>query len=305
MENENKYRLWVFTWNASDYPFNELGYVLPDKKVLKDFLEFYCDDYVFQEEVGENTNRHHLQGAFKLKNRMRFTTLIKLFKETFIIIDDVDLTNNLTLDRMQGTWTEASNYCVKRDTRVGDVISSQPLQLYGGADVSFLEDKQKRYPWQNRLFNKIFESDSLSIKDPDDREIIWIFDPIGNSGKSKFVKYLCSASNNVVKITFGTAPQLRSAIISIGMRKVYIIDMPRTLSEEDSLPSLISTLEDLKNGFIVSVFYGKYQKLLMDPPVVIVFSNKICPMRMMSDDRWLNLEINKKTMDLEERYDFV
>jgi hypothetical protein len=89
------------------------------------------------------------------------------------------------------------------------------------------------------------------------------------------------------------------------MRKVYIIDMPRTLAEEDSLPSLISTLEDLKNGFVVSVFYGKYQKLLMDPPIVIVFSNKLCPVKMMSDDRWLNLEIDKKSMDLEERYDFV
>jgi len=305
MDIENKYRFWVLTWNSSDTELNEKGWILPDKKALKAFLDHYCDDYVFQEEVGLETKRHHYQGVIKTKNRIRFSTLMRLFKENFIPLDGVDISKNLTLNRMQGTWAEATSYCSKSDTKQGESISAINREPYSGSDVNFLEEKNRRYPWQNQIFNKIFKDDETSIKSTDDREITWIFDPQGNTGKSKFVKYLCSRNSDIVKISFGTAPQLRSAIISIGQKKVYIIDMPRTLSEDDSLPSLISTLEDLKNGFVVSVFYGKYQQLLMDPPFVIVFSNKRCPVNMMSMDRWENLEIDREKMTLEERHDFI
>lgn len=305
MDKNNKYRYWVFTWNATEEPLSKTGFVLPNKSSLKNFLDFYAEDYVFQEEEGEETKRPHLQGAIKTKNRLRHQTLLNFFKESFIPLDGVDLCINLTIDRMRGTWAEAVNYCSKSSTKIGETVSAVNREPYTGSDVSFLESREKRFPWQNSLFDQIFESDQVSIKVPNDREIVWIFDSKGNCGKSKFVKYICSNSSDIVKISFGSAPQLRSAIISCGQKKVYVIDMPRTLAEEDSLPSLISTLEDLKNGFIVSVFYGKYQQLLMEPPHVIVFSNKKCPVNMMSDDRWMTYTINRDDKTLEEIYDYI
>lgn len=299
-KNENKYRYWVFTWNSSTQ------YKLVPVPSLKKFLEFYTDDYVFQEEKGEKEGRNHYQGVFKTKNRVRQQTCLKAFREHFMVPGvEEELIKNLTIERMQGTWAEATNYCSKEETRVGEVVSAVNREPYEGVDINFLETPERRYPWQNEIYNKVFEVDQVTIKSANDREITWVFDPIGNCGKSKFIKFLCSNSSDFVKITFGTAPQLRSAIISCGPKKVYIIDMPRTLAEEDSIASLISTLEDLKNGFLVSVFYGKYQSLMMEPPHVLVFSNKRCPVNMMSDDRWYSCQINKDTMTLEERYDFI
>ncbi|AXH74985.1 MAG: Rep [Cressdnaviricota sp.] len=303
MDSENKYRNWVFTWNAFLDP-KDGSSVLPDSSSLKTFLEFHCEQFIYQKEKGEETSREHLQGAFRTKIRMRKSTLLNLFKQ-----EDFAKTNNLvqylTVERMCGTWTESLAYCSKKETSVGEPITSSNLWQYDGGDVNFLEDKEKRHPWQNQIINEIYEANEIDFKVPDDRSITWICDTKGNTGKSKFVKYLCSTNTDIVKITFGTAPQLRSAIISIGRKKVYIIDMPRTLADDDSIPSLISTLEDLKNGFVVSVFYGKYQQLLMEPPHVIIMSNQKCPTNMMSDDRWVKYGIDNDTKELYDRYDFI
>jgi len=297
METENKYKGWVFTWNSTDDD------QLPNVSKLVDFLSFHCVDYIFQEESGNAQQRRHFQGAFRTKIRVRFSTLMHMFNQSFPPEDGHDL-RYLTLNRMIGTWQESVTYCSKSETRVGNTYSSHSLKRYEGEDIEFLGDKKRRFPWQNTLIDEIFSHDQITIKDSDDRSIMWIFDSKGNSGKSKFVKYLCANNPDIVKISFGTAAQLRSAIISIGIKSVYFIDMPRTITEEDSIPSLVSTLEDLKNGFVVSVFYGKYQQLLMKPPHVIVFSNKTCPVHMLSYDRWRTYEIDKDNKRLEDRYDY-
>lgn len=305
MESENKYRNWVFTWNAAIDP-KDNSMLLPEDSSLKSFLEFHTEQFIYQKEKGEETGREHLQGAFRTKMRMRKSTLLNSFKDdSYGFCGQVNLVQYLTVERMCGTWAESQAYCSKSDTRIGEVVTSSNLWQYDGGDVNFLESKDSRYPWQNKIMSQIFEDNEINIKTADDRSIIWLQDTKGNSGKSKFVKYLCSTNSNIVKVTFGTAPQLRSAIISIGRKSVYIVDMPRTMGEDDSIPSLISTLEDLKNGFVVSVFYGKYQQLLMEPPHVIVMSNQKCPVNMMSDDRWVKFGIDKDTMDLFDCYDFI
>jgi hypothetical protein len=125
---------------------------------------------------------------------------------------------------------------------------------------------------------------------------MWIYDKHGNTGKSKFVKWFCmNHSKDVCKLTFGTTSQLRNSMISIGSRKVYFMDIPRTKGSEDSMSSLITLLEDLKNGFISGVMYGKYKSFMMSPPHIVIFSNMKCPTDMMSSDRWVLKEIDRKT----------
>jgi hypothetical protein len=63
----------------------------------------------------------------------------------------------------------------------------------------------------------------------------------------------------------------------------YFVDIPRTLSKDDSLDSRISVLEDIKNGHLVS--------LMMDPPHRVVFSNERCPRDAMSQDKWRSFSI--------------
>jgi len=288
-KSENKYRNWVFTWNT-DSPEAYAGLRLSLSKV--------SDTYVFQKEIGLNTKRLHIQGAFKTFNRVRKTTLLTSLaahlKET---ISDPDKREELyklfQVNRMCGTWEEAFAYSTKKETQVDLPVFSDNLLRYNGEDINMLGEKENRYPWQQNLIEVLFTKDETDIKTPDDRTIIWVTDPKGNTGKSKFVKYLCFNYPNCVKVSFGTATQLRSALVSVGQKKLYFIDIPRTLGEDDSIKSLISALEDLKNGYVVSTMYGKHSALLMNPPSIVVFSNKHAPKDMMSNDRWITYIIDE------------
>lgn len=306
-DTDNKYKEWVFTWNSDVVPINTL--VSPIK--LKNFLQKEFDSYVFQLERGEKEGRDHYQGYIRCKIRTRHQTLLNKFKDIFGLIPDItiderdSLLRNLSLSRMCGTREEAISYCTKSDTAIPDtIIRSKDLEQYNGEEIGFLSDPSLRYPWQNEIMEHIFTRDEESLQIPDDRTIMWITDTKGNSGKSKFIKYLCFTNNDIVKISFGTAGQLRSSIISIGPRKVYIVDMPRTLGDDDSVPSLLSAIEDIKNGYVVSSMYGKHQQLMMDPPHVIIFSNIVCPIGMMSEDRWRNYQITE-TKFLDQAYTYI
>jgi len=279
---ENKYQNWVFTWNSADSS-------LPLESDLQNFFENEFELFVFQKERGEETGRDHYQGAFRTKIRMRQGTLLNKFKDWYG--DDI---NQLTINRMCGDWSENVAYCTKTDTRVGDdYYSSASLRKYSGRDLKIFE--HGLYPWQEDLLAKIFTEGKTNIKNPDDRKIFWYSDPHGNCGKSKFVKYLCFNNSAITKLSFGTAAQLRSSVVSAGPFKVYLIDIPRTLGNDDSLSSVISVLEDIKNGFVVSSMYGKHQSLMMEPPHIICFSNDKCPKELMSLDRWEPFLIDRLT----------
>lgn len=275
--SENKYKDWVFTWNSDDQG------KLPYLDDMVSFLDKEFELYVFQEEIGEETQRVHLQGAFRANVRVRQSTLLKRFQEYFVYID----CKFLTINRMCGSWQENIDYCTKLETRVGDNYFSSPsLKKYLGRDIKFLDDSTRQYPWQKDLIDKIFEKNTGIIKTPDDRKVLWYSDSNGNCGKSKFAKFLCFNNPTITKLSFGTAAQLRSAVVQAGPMSVYLIDIPRTLGSDDSLDSIISVIEDIKNGFVVSSMYGKHSVMMMDPPHVICFSNEKCPRHLMSVDRW-------------------
>jgi len=280
---ENKYKNWVFTWNEDN------NGLLPDEFKLYLKMEETFESFVFQKEKGEETSRLHLQGCFRTRVRTRKFTLLKTFEKWF-----PDLVIMLSIQKMEGDWIQAQDYCTKEDTRIGlRPFLSADLQKYTGWDVRIFEDRKDWYLWQKQVHSLVFDLLTNRIKDAHDREIIWITDLVGATGKSKFVKYLCHNNRGAIKVPFGTASQIRSSVISAGPKRLYMIDIPRTLGSDDSLSSIISALEDIKNGFVSTGMYGKYETLLMEPPHVIVFSNAPCPMSTMSEDRWARYIINQ------------
>jgi hypothetical protein len=182
------------------------------------------------------------------------------------------------------------------------LISSKDLQSeYKGENIRLLDKPIDRRPWQNTLLNFFYDESKERFLQSDDRSIYWVQDEIGTTGKSKFVKWLCiNRPKEVVKIIYGSPSQLRSAVIGAGVRRLYIIDLPRTSGKDDSLDNILSVVEDIKNGHIVSNMYGRHSQLLMDPPHILIFSNQSCPTKKLSDDRWQIYRINKKTFCLEQ-----
>lgn len=274
--NGNKYSYWMFTIQAIK------GETLPGEQSVIRAITLLAEKYVFQLEKATSL---HYQGCCKTRIRKRQQTVLNE------IVTELDIPRSMvTVAPMQGTWEQAKAYCTKSETSLGQVFTNEVI--YSGKDIEVLDEVEGRYPWQQKIINIIFDKDTAIIKDACPRTVYWIVDRQGATGKSKLVKWCCVNHDSIIKISFGTASQLRSSIISAGPRRVYFVDIPRTLGTDDSIHSLMSSLEDLKNGFVVSSMYGKNETLILDPPHIIVFSNRECPQQLMSKDRWKVYHIN-------------
>lgn len=293
---EYKYRYWVVTLQFGKSSINgSTSDYLPTVETVLSVFDELAQAYVFQIEVTPLTKKDHFQCVLTTKIRKRHSTLLK------------ELANGLgysglsgvQVDRMRGTWEEAVAYCSKADSRKEGTypfFSKGMVEPYKGSDITFLADRNRRYSWQNQLIDLLFKKEPHVLADPDGRTVIWITDLSGGTGKSKLVKYLSFNNSDISKISFGSAGQLRSAIINAGPKKLYFIDMPRTLGTDDSVNNILSAIEDTLNGFVVSNYYGQSSVMMFDPPHVVIFSNMICPREKMSGDRWLIYHIVDKRL---------
>lgn len=292
MDSDNKYSKWVMT--VGEIKTNRL----PERKELVILLKKISSRWCFQEEKA--TSRHY-QCCFETTIRQRKQTILNLIKKSSINENNSEhFIDMFTLEPMRGSWEQAVAYCSKEESRIGEVYSSE--HKYSGKDIKILDNINTRFPWQQDLIEKLLNQDETSFKDPDDRTIYWICDTEGCSGKSKLVKWFASNFNDICKVSFGSSSQMRTALINIGPKLCYFIDMPRTLGTDEDVDSVLSTLEELKNGFLVSVMFGKYQSLIFDPPHIVVFSNQRCPFAKMSKDRWSSLIIQDKNFVQYERH---
>lgn len=131
---------------------------------------------------------------------------------------------------------------------------------------------------------------------PERREVNFIFNPEGGSGKSLTADYITlNPEFNAL-----LAPQLASperwiaAFIDqleqyVALNKVYpttiIIDMTRN-ENNANVEALYSTIENIKNGRVDSTFYGRFKRLRFKSPHIIVFTNNVPNMSALSSDRF-------------------
>lgn len=147
------------------------------------------------------------------------------------------------------------------------IFSIDDNASYDGDDIKLFKDYDAWFPWQKSVYKMLYEKNGL-VKKPHPRKIISLIDYKGCTGKSTFFKYLYVqdkkiGSNNIGRITYGTAMQLRSAIIGLGKKKIYIIDLTRAKSKYDNQSDLLSVIEDCKSGIILSPMYGNPKELIM------------------------------------------
>ena len=163
----------------------------------------------------------------------------------------------------------------KLTSKQGIQKANQPviLQKYNGQDLELFKDTDNWYPWQKRFY-KYFFTDLGDIND-NKREILWIFDEDRNSGKSSFLKYLYyHHADKLETVTYINGPELKRNIINSGPRKLYLIDLSHLNLNQANFDEigLLSVIEELKNGFIVSSDTNQ-SSLLMESPHIVLFSN--------------------------------
>lgn len=243
----NQLKVWFFTFN---------NYTHQNIIDMETKFREICIKYIFQEETGEN-GTPHLQGVILLKKSMRWSEF-KLPKEIH--------------------WEkcidfEASvKYCSKEETRTGNIYQfgfPKPLKI-----IEQLRD------WQ-------VYAEKECINEPDGRTCHWVFDEIGNSGKSAFCKYMY-VKHNALVIQGGKLADIMNVIFNSDMEKIncVIIDIPRNNKNKVSY----SSIECILNGMITNTKYETGVKVF-NPPVVMVLSNFPPEKDKLSLDRWNIKEI--------------
>lgn len=122
---------YFITWHA---PY-------PEESALREFFGEYCEHYAAQEEVGEETQREHLQVFLGLKKQTRTGTLRKLLQDVFPECNKLDLS---WANDALASW----RYCHKEETRKpgGYTMHSNPPKVRGQrTDLERAADHAKEY----------------------------------------------------------------------------------------------------------------------------------------------------------------
>jgi len=146
-------------------------------------------------------------------------------------------------------------------------------------------------PWQRQIVDTI-------TKETNYRDILWVYEPTGNTGKSHLAKYLHYFHGAI--ITGGKGEDMKYAIarwkqITGHYPVTIIIDLARS----DNIPKNgYKTIEQIKNALF---FSGKYQSGMVAsccPPNILVFANVPPVTKAMSSDRWKIKKIDPDTEQL-------
>lgn len=134
-------------------------------------------------------------------------------------------------------------------------------------------------PWQQDLANSL-------DKEPDDRHIVWVYDEVGNKGKSTFVRqYINDETKDAIVLSGKTADMA----YLYNKERVVFFDITRT--QVELLDHLMSFAEQLKNGFLLSTKYMP-EKKVFQPPHVVFFANVPCPTGKWSADRVVEIVLD-------------
>lgn len=221
------------------FTFN--NYTEETEKKLMEQMEHKNISYIYGKEIGEN-GTHHLQGYIESPIRIRPIEALK--------------TTSVHWERRRGTREEAILYCVKDGIINGKGIGyKKPLRL-----ITELR------PWQDK-------AEDLLLLPYDDRRIWWIYDPIGGSGKGKFLKWykhfynvsccLLAACDSIKDI----ACNIKGHLDNHGCYpEQVIINVPKMGVVNYEL------LEMIKDGFINCPKYESCT-LVFNEPNIIVMAN--------------------------------
>lgn len=275
--------LWNFsvTWNCKD-GWDEKTFEAK-YETFKAAMENVGKKWIFQLERGAENKRLHYQGYLNVEQRTRDTALAKVLREE---LEGVNVKPSSTAG-----LKALRTYCMKADTKVAgpwmdkeikkdfnkEAVEKELAYDPKDEDAWFFDGRIK--PWQQGVVDY--------INGPtDQRKILWITDEKGSCGKTSLTKVLVYQDPDRRSVlSYAKANDLLHMVVKDGPRAVYIFDLTRAKEADLGIQDLYQSLEQVKNGMVVS---GKYsgERLMFKRPKVVVFSNHKPVKEHMSYDRW-------------------
>lgn len=197
---------------------------------------------------------------------------------------------DLYLTFARGDSKSNYRYCSKD----GDFIANyfhrvpQPLKVLSHESL---------FVWQRQIVARYFVGEGLN----DDRHILWVYDPAGNTGKTELARYLCFHHEAII-----VGGRLSDALHTIAAWRLQhrdtddyhqppiLLDVPRAQMAHVSY----AAIEAAKNGIFCSTKYES-ASVLYNSPVVIVFANFAPDYNKLSMDRWIVFKIVEQRLELE------
>jgi hypothetical protein len=249
-------RYWEFTCN---------NYLKEDITKIQTICSSSSIKYLFQEETGES-GTPHLQGCIDFGYDKKSRPL--------------GLFNDVTSMswRKVNNWQRTLAYCCKTETRTGGIFTNMKMTI----PDKRLDNFVPRPGWQTELH------DYIQNTEPNDREVIWVWGPKGNQGKSLWAKWMTVKYDNVICVTSNRSADICTAIKP--WCRTFIIDIPRST---DITYTPFNAIEQIKNGFVTE---AKLKKEMITtsfaPPHVVIFSNDKPDLDKLSQDRWKIIKID-------------
>lgn len=268
-----------FRWSVSeDSPSND------DR--IKQICTKLFDKYIYQLEntITDGRNNFHYQGYGHLKDGKSRPSTVQQ-----IAISCNGLTNGIEMQPASTAGiTALKEYAMKSDTRVRGPWSDGSLYL--GHDII-----TNLWPWQKTV-KEITEGPINA------RDINCIIDPIGNTGKSVFCKYM-AFHHKIPVMGWSRTNDILYLVSQIPNKRCYMFDLARTRSKELAEGDIYSAMEGIKNGLFMN---SKYQctMVTMQHPHLWIFTNTMPQLTAMSADRWVLWEIKNKELIRIPRHEY-
>ncbi len=131
------------------------------------------------------------------------------------------------------------------------------------------------------------------LENQDSRQITWVSDPVGNSGKSFYTKYLVS-KGKTIRFTNGKSADIAHAYNG---EEIVVFDLSRCIEGRFNY----GICEDLKNGMLFSGKYNSRSKIYATPPRILVLANWMPDKAKFSADRWDIIDWTPEREEEEEK----
>lgn len=262
---KSRHRSVAFTWN---------NYSKEKVDELIKLMKFKSYKYIFGYEVGKSGTKH-VQGYIHFgKGQLLWPAIIKMLPKCHI-------------EKAKGNAQQNRVYCSKDgvfDTNIELKLSKQEKLVEAKKrlkrsilDNEYSGDDVKWKPWQQRIINIMKEK-------ADPRKVHWVWERLGNVGKSYLCKYLCLKHKCVLGT--GKRDDVFNLILNyfndnLEYPEVVILDIPRSSVDYINY----GAIEQIKNGCFYS---GKYEggMCIFPIPRIIIFANEEPSYSLMSPDRW-------------------
>lgn len=257
---------------------------------------FQIDKLEGQLEQGTENGRPHYNLILRTTSQVRCSALAR---ELSLVLLKVKNNKSIQVDPAHNP-DALDIYCSKENSRLDLVGTNYYPARVDSKDYKFDKEREDDQDLDKILNEALLYQDQIFdiIESPaESRKIRLVFEPKGGIGKSKLGKFIDLSP----KIKAILAPSLSDSSDRWccafhqqinDFRKKYgcfpkgvVFDLTKA-EDFSKITAMYSILENLKNGKIESTFYGRFKRMWMTNPHVIVLMNTVPSTNLLSEDRF-------------------